>query len=91
MSKDVIVIVCYVVIVAFLCIIWNKFMMRQYNLRNNQSSLVYNAILRCGSNIDQIKDFAIAGNGPDQNNDYEFIEAVKKISISNDIRVRLND
>lgn len=89
--SDVIVIVGYVIVVALLCIIWNKFMMRKYNFRSTQSSQVRNAILYCNNHIDQIKDLAIVGNGPDKNNDYKFIEAVRKISISNDTRIRLND
>ena len=66
MSKDIIVIIGYIIIVALLCVIWNKFMMRQYNFNNTQSSLVHNAIMRCSVHIDQMTDLTLAGNGPDQ-------------------------
>ena len=91
MSKDIIVIIGYIIIVALLCVIWNKFMMRQYNFNNTQSSLVHNAIMRCSVHIDQMTDLTLAGNGPDQNNDYEFIDAVKRTSVSNNTRIKLND
>lgn len=87
MNTDIIIVGSFVIIVMILCKLWNILMMRQYDkakaVKMNKFSAGYEVYT---SSFDKLK---LASIGNERNTDFEFIQAVRKIDMSSDVRIKI--
>lgn len=89
MVINIIIFLGFIITVYLICKIWNVFMMRQYNKSKSKSMIKF--IIDYDNYIDGKNKLILAGTENDNNNDYEFIKAVKKINLSEDVRIKIYD
>lgn len=89
MSKDIMIIIGFIITISILCKLWNYFMMKQYEKSKisakDEKKMIY------GTYIDRLEKLVLAGDCADRNTDYEFIEAAKRIAIPDNVRIKLYD
>lgn len=86
MTKDIIVAICFVVVVLVMCKLWSIVMMKQYEkmkaVNISRGNLKYETAF---TNLDKLE---LLGVENDENSDSQFIQAVKKIELSEDVRIK---
>ena len=88
MSKDVFVVIGFILIIMLICKLWNIIMMKQYEKESNTE---INNIIKYGTYIEGFAKLELAGTGNDGNSDFEFKQAVKKIDVPDDVRIKVYD
>lgn len=83
MMNDLIAVIVLVVVLIGLCIGWNLYAMNQYKKqRENILNLVYRLSMNSENKI------KIEGVGIDENGDFNVSQAIKKIDMLDDIRIK---
>lgn len=86
MVNDIVVVIGFVVVLIAICRMWNLYTMKQYKKsKANSLNLTY------GFYADNTKGLGIAGAGSDGNGDYDVAQAVKKIELPDDVRIKVNE
>lgn len=86
MDKNIIIVLGFVIAVIFLCKLWHMYVLKIYQKKEAKKS---KQIMNYGVYIDSFEKLELAGIGNDGNSDYEFIQAVNKIHLSDDIRIKI--
>lgn len=88
MNKDIIIVFGFVIFIVILCKLWNLIAMKQYEknkvVKNNKN-------IKYGTYINSFEKLELMGINDDGNSDFAFIQAVKKIDLSDDIRIKIYD
>lgn len=83
MVNDMIIVIGFIVILIGLCKGWNLYAMNQYKKqKDNRLNLVYSLNMNSENKIE------IGGVGIDENGDFNVSQAIKKIEMLNDIRIK---
>lgn len=83
MMNDIIIVIGFVGVLIGLCIGWNLYAMNQYKKqKKNRLNLIYSL------NINGENKIEIGGVGIDENGDFNVSQAIKKIEMSNDTRIK---
>ena len=85
MNNNIIIAIGFVLTLLILCIIWNQIMMKKY-----EKDTIHQSRFILETNVHEI-DLTLCGQGIDKNTDNKFIDAVQKIDISEDVRVKIYD
>ena len=86
MGTDIIVVIGFIIALMFICKIFNLLMMAQYKkIKSNGLKLTY------GCYMNNMKKLELAGAGGDENGDYEVSKAIKKIKLSDDVRIKIDE
>lgn len=86
MVNNIIIVMGFILVIIAICKIWNLYTMKQYlNSKKNKLGLKYS--FYAGST----KKLKIVGVGSDGNGDYDAAQAIKKIELPDDIRIRVNE
>ena len=83
MTRDIITVICFVMIVIIACVAWNSYAMRQ-DEKTKQGTLNITYDFR-------VEALNIVGEGNDQNGDYDVSEAIEQIKMPDDIRIKINE
>lgn len=90
MDKNITIAIGFVIFVIILCKLWNIIALRIYKKNKFKMINNYNAI-KYRTYIDGFDKLEVVGIGTDGNSDFEFRQAVKKISLPDDIRIQIYD
>lgn len=86
MNNEIVIAGIFIVGVIFLCKMWNMLMMKQRKkvnaIKENKVSIVY---------VNDFGNLKLVGTGNDFNSDFEFIQAVKKVELPDEVRVKIYD
>lgn len=85
MNNNIIIAISFVFVLVILCILWNHIMMKKY-----EKNMIYQPNFILETNVNEI-DLTLLGHEIDKNTDNKFIDAVQKIDISEDVRVKIYD
>lgn len=86
MVNDIAVVIGFIVILIAICKMWNLYTMKQYKkLKENRLSLTY------GFYVDNMTRLGIVGAGSDENGDYDVAQAIKKVELPDDVRIKVNE
>ncbi len=88
MSKDVLIVLGFVIVVIMLCKCWNMIILNRFE---KNKTIKNNNTLKYGTYIDSFETLELVGAGDDGNSDFEFWQAVKEIEVPNDIRIKIYD
>lgn len=86
MANDVMVVIGFVIVLLVICKIWNLYTMKQYEKsKENRRSFTY------GVYVDSAEKLGIVGVGNDENGDYDVAQAIKKVDLPKDVRIKVNE
>jgi len=89
MAKNIIIVICFIIIWALTCKAFNYVMMKKYKKNKKIENSVIG--LSYGYYMDNIGKLRLAGAGGDGNGDYDVPKAIKKIELPDDVRIRVNE
>ena len=78
----------FVVFMFLFCFFWNRAMMKSYNNMEQQNR--FKKFDFC-THINPISDLKLVGIENDGNSDYKVIDAIKKIQLPDELRIKKND
>ena len=83
MTNDIRVIIGFVILLIAVCKIWNMYAMKQYEKSKEKSlGLTYGFY----GNIEKPE---IVGVGNDMNEDYNVVQAIKKVDLPDNVRIKV--
>lgn len=86
MVNNIMIVIGFILVLIVICKIWNLYTMKQYlNSKKNKLSLTY------GFYVNSTEKLKIVGVGSDENGDYDVAQAIKKIELPDNIRIRVNE
>lgn len=84
--NDIFMIIGFIVFLILFCVFWNKLMMIRYKkLKREYKKIDF------GIYINNLSCLKLVGTGIDGNSDHEVDKAIKKIKLSNNVRIKLNE
>lgn len=84
--KNYIIVIAFVILLFLFCIVWNRLMMNKYKkIQSQYKHIVF------GTYIDSISCLKLVGSGIDENSDNEVAKAIRKIKLSDDVRIKINE
>lgn len=87
MEKDIIMVICFVIVLIASCQIYHLFMMKQYR----KGTIRRGTGLIFGGYINYIEKIELAGVDDDENGDYDVCQAIKKIELPEDARIKIDE
>ena len=87
MEKDIIMVICFVIILMASCQIYHLFMMKQYQ----KAKISRGTGLFFGCYMNHIEKLELAGIDDDENGDYDVRQAIKKIELPKDARIKIDE
>lgn len=86
MLNDIIVVIGFIILVIVLCKSWNLYTTKRY-LKSKE----YRLNLTYGFYVDNMEKLEIVGVGDDKNGDYTVSQAIKKVDLTDDVRIKVNE
>ncbi len=86
--EEIIIAVVFCILILFTCKLWGIHVVKQYEKNKITKKLME---LKPEYYSCDVSNLALAGTGDDGNSDYEFSQAVAKIEVSENTRVRIYD
>lgn len=84
MKIEIIAVVCFVIIFAVACVVWNLIMMKQYEkMQDEKLNIEYSYYDNRKGSIE------LVGIDGDDNGDYDVSDAIKKIKLPDDVRIKI--
>lgn len=87
MEKDILMVICFVIVLIASCQIYHLFMMKQYR----KGTIRRGTGLIFGGYINYIEKIELAGVDDDENGDYDVCQAIKKIELPEDTRIKIDE
>ena len=82
--SDITVVVGYIIIIFIMCKAWNWLVMKQYT-KQKEKKLSFAKIF-CEKYLEKIE---IVGTGNDGNSDFDVLDAIGKIELPNNVRIKV--
>lgn len=87
MEKDILMVICFVIVLIASCQIYHLLMMKQYR----KGTIRRGTELIFGGYINYIEKIELAGIDDDENGDYDVCQAIKKIDLPEDTRIKIDE
>ena len=87
MEKDIIMVICFVIVLIASCQIYHLFMMKQCR----KATIRRGTGLIFGCYINHIEKIELAGIDDDENGDYDVCQAIQKIELPEDARIKIDE
>lgn len=86
--EEIIIAILFCLLILITCRLWGIYVVKQYEKNKMEKD---RRALKPEHYSCEVDSLALAGTGDDGNSDYEFSQAVAKIKVSEDTRVRIYD
>lgn len=82
--SDITVVIGFIIVTIIMCKVWNWYVMKQY-MKQRDNRLSFTQVFY----EDDLEKIEIVGIGNDGNSDYDVSEAIRKIELPSDARIKV--